>query len=52
MVPSELPPSTMMISNCMPSQRAPSIALRSVVASFSVGMITATLAGSLNSVFT
>jgi hypothetical protein len=42
----------MMISDCNPSQRALSIASRSVVASFSVGMITATLAGSLNSVLT
>ena len=52
MVPSKLPPSTMMISDCLPSQRALSIASRSVAASFSVGMITDTLAGSLNSAFT
>jgi hypothetical protein len=39
----------MMISDCMPSQRALSIAARSVATSFSVGMITDTLVRSLNS---
>jgi hypothetical protein len=41
-----------LISDCMPPQRALSIAARRVAASSSVGMITDRLVGSLNSAFT